>query len=275
MMLRAYIDESEQARMELFAIGGYLFDRPGERRFEVKWKRALKQKALTRFHLTDFENRQGQFKGWNEKDRVAFLRQLHKIILDTSLMEISVVLDVRVYEQLVREEPDLIGVLTPYEFCFTTCIGNVARKLTRMGREERISYVADQVGPKAGKGYLMAAYNRLARYPEALDFSRIESMEWADTRKRVHLQAADIWAYEATKAMAVVEQRTDRPLRQSIVNLVHTDPAKRADVYVNEPLLRTYVEGNRVLLAQQPPGPLDVHKTLNYIRQLLEGVAED
>src|SRR5207253_3877184 len=93
VVLTAYLDESEQEGARLFAVGGYLFDRAGQRRFEWKWKRALASRNLSRFRMSEFENRKGEFADWAEKDRVPFFRRLVDIIRSTALVQISVALD--------------------------------------------------------------------------------------------------------------------------------------------------------------------------------------
>src|SRR4030088_1980187 len=73
----AYFDESgHHASTRVVAMGGAIAgpNQWGEHR--QRWKETLGRYGVNVFHMTDFENRQGEFLGWNENRRRELLSDL-------------------------------------------------------------------------------------------------------------------------------------------------------------------------------------------------------
>jgi hypothetical protein len=249
VVLSGYLDESKQEDAGIFAIGGYLFDRRRAGKFEKQWRAALDSKNLTRFHMSEFDTRQGEFKGWPERERLPFQKRLMKIIQRQCLAEISVALDLRAYEALALPDRVLLGAYSPYTFCLRFCIEAVAEYVEHvMQSQESVQYILDQVGPSVGKGVLMNAFTLLLkrgdlRQPSIFRLG-IPPMTWADSRQICHLQAADVWAYEAAKASATFLGRTGREPRKSL-RMLMLPPERSVDHLIDADRLRILVETMR------------------------------
>lgn len=241
-VLTAYIDESEQAKLQVFAIGGYVFDRSGQRLFEWKWKRALKSKGLSRFHMTDFESGWGEFKGWSEKDRHQFFARIVEIIKSTSLIEFSVAIDLDAFSTLSADDRVTLNNPTAYSLCLETSFAKIAQRVRSLPNPEPVAYIANRVSRGAGKDRITAAWDVYSRLDMKEEY-RLGSMSWGDSRLIPHLQAADIWAYEIAKAVTTRIGRSDRPIRESIKMLAHQSPEKRLNLFIGAEELRQKVEG--------------------------------
>src|SRR5438132_2126509 len=87
LMLKGYFDESISPQREdvsrLFVLGGYMSDLNRWDRFEADWKPMLDEAGIKEFHMADFENDEGEFKGWkvNHPDkRLALIKRVIELI---------------------------------------------------------------------------------------------------------------------------------------------------------------------------------------------------
>ncbi len=73
-MLGVYLDESNQLDGQVHAVAGYTFTPRRAKRFEKSWKQVLASvdPPLSEFRMTDFENRQREFKDWTEEATAVF-----------------------------------------------------------------------------------------------------------------------------------------------------------------------------------------------------------
>jgi hypothetical protein len=55
VVLRVYLDESEQEQARVFTVAGHVFDPSGARRFEKPWRRAPDSAQLPRFLMSELE----------------------------------------------------------------------------------------------------------------------------------------------------------------------------------------------------------------------------
>lgn len=69
---------------------------------------------------------------------------------------------------------------------------------------------------------------------------RVKSVDSATTTDRCQLQAADLLAYETSKAAANVLGRHDRPVRKSILNLLNGSTDSHTGVLLDEAHLRKF-----------------------------------
>src|SRR5579859_5733495 len=86
-VLIAYLDESgthdpsgKQKGAEVAAIVGYLSTYKRWVKFQRAWRDVLKKYGVKTFHMKFFAHRTGEFKGWPEKKRRAFLSSLIAVI---------------------------------------------------------------------------------------------------------------------------------------------------------------------------------------------------
>jgi len=63
--LAGYFDESgTHDDSSIVVVAGVVSSTQQWLKFDRKWRNALDAENLSTFHMTDFENRQGQFKDW-------------------------------------------------------------------------------------------------------------------------------------------------------------------------------------------------------------------
>jgi hypothetical protein len=80
-MFIAYFDESgHPADSSLLTVAALVAPEKAWTAFEGKWRRILRRYHVTVFHMTDYENRQGEFAGWNIDKRIAFVSDFAAII---------------------------------------------------------------------------------------------------------------------------------------------------------------------------------------------------
>ena len=93
-------------RSELaMTIAGYVAHEEQWGRFEQDWRALLNRESFSHFHMTDFENRQGQFKGWGQERRIQVIGDLIAIIKSNFLVPVSASLILREAALLNRFAP--------------------------------------------------------------------------------------------------------------------------------------------------------------------------
>ena len=85
MAFSAFFDASgNESKQEPLAVAGYIASREQWLLFERDWNETLKKAGLRYFHMTEFINRSGQFKGWERTKRSHLFDSL------TTLIEVRV-----------------------------------------------------------------------------------------------------------------------------------------------------------------------------------------
>lgn len=73
----AFFDESgHSASTRIVAMGGAIAGPKQWGELRLKWKATLGKYGVVVFHMTDFENRHGEFSGWTENRKREFLSEL-------------------------------------------------------------------------------------------------------------------------------------------------------------------------------------------------------
>jgi hypothetical protein len=81
MMFSAFFDASgNESKQEPLAVAGYIASREQWLLFERDWNETLKQVGLRYFHMSEFINRSGQFKGWSRTKRSRLFDSLTTLI---------------------------------------------------------------------------------------------------------------------------------------------------------------------------------------------------
>lgn len=82
----AFFDESgHSASTKTVAIAGAMTTPKRWGNLRVKWKAALQRHGVQLFHMKDFENRHGEFEGWDETRKRALLAELFRAITEFPL----------------------------------------------------------------------------------------------------------------------------------------------------------------------------------------------
>src|SRR3989442_933399 len=134
--------------------------------------------------MTDFENRQGQFKGWGQERRIQVIGDLIAIIKSNFLVPVSASLILREAALLNRFAPPN----SPYTFCVQECFKKVGEWAADNGHTERIAYVFEG---GAGYGTELERLRKLI-FAEEERKQRLcfRSLTFADKKEALPLQAA-------------------------------------------------------------------------------------
>jgi len=215
-MFVAYFDESGTQRgSPVVAVAGFLAPVKQWERFQAEWARVLQQEGLSFFHATDWENRQGQFKGWDNDQRIAVYKKLTGIIQRRITIPVLTAVntadyaEAKLWEMVQEDFPR-----NPYGFCALVCmqiIGNWADQVKYNGP---IAYVFEDGA--AHRTELTTSLRDILRDDVNKRRFRFISSTYADKRAFTPLQAADILAYEACKDMR--NQTVDGHVRRQRVS---------------------------------------------------------
>lgn len=221
VMFTAYIDESgTHKNSQAIAVAGYVSTVDQWQRFEDEWKDILSVGDLSFFHMADYEARQGPYKDWDNSKRRRILERLILTIRRRTYIAISAAVGMADYLAVFGGQ----AVLSPYTFCAIDCINRVRKWADQYGHHEPIAYVFE-----AGAGHnrdLILLRNVISRDELHRQRSRFDSFSIMNKRGIGALQAADIHAYEAYKAMIgwiIPRDAAARP-RRSVVALLEGRP---------------------------------------------------
>jgi len=200
VMLTAYMDETGHSRDEkqrFNGMAGLLAPTWGWEELESKWKSTLEVFEISWFHMKDFANFQGEFKGWKEERRKELYGELLAHVYDVRPVPVGSILAMSDYHSLRPEQQQAFG--DPYHIGFLSVLSYLthigARLLQDFPHEKIATVFSDQVEFRHSAFQmwedLRDRHNDVARL--------VESPVFRDTRELVALQAADIVAYELYK----------------------------------------------------------------------------
>jgi hypothetical protein len=185
-MLWAYFDESGQhdpntGHLVRLTIGGLVAPDDAWRSFEIEWKAALDEAALTAFHMTDFERYEGEFRGWAEDRHREFLNRLLEIIAWHAKDCIGFSNTVFNPKKQFRET---------YENGLIDSLMHLALRSNR-GHADKVSVVFAR-----HKSYGESNIRKIFHFMDQYRDNRLGSLSVDDPASKLPLQAADIVAYE-------------------------------------------------------------------------------
>jgi hypothetical protein len=216
-MFAAYFDESgTHSASSALVVAGYLSPVSQWQRFDGEWADLLRDLGIeSPFHMVDFSNGQGQFKGWPEAKRRNCVTQITGIIGRRTQFRASFSVSKRAYEEVIGETE--IG---PYGFCVWEWMKEAERWMDRYGVHEPIAYVFE--GGSGCGGQILDNFQWMTKKrPDLKNRYRIGSQTFASKKNVLPLQAADVFAYEAWKHLVnvtLVEEK--RPIRTSLKLLI-------------------------------------------------------
>jgi hypothetical protein len=212
-MLQAYMDDSgSHADSPYCLIAGYWGGVNQWRKFDHEWNRALCDFSVPEFHAWQFwardQNRQrvGPYRGWDDDRRNAFLSTLLRIIGELKLYPFVHGVVRSEWDKRTRDERQsfsggggsgLTAPNNPVFLAFQTC---VLRTVSYCHPGVVMDFVIDSnrntdswaaISYQEVRRLLIKANDPVARHLGDLSF--------ADSRRTLPLQAADLLAYEAFK----------------------------------------------------------------------------
>lgn len=196
-MLIAYLDESGAVGTPILTIAGYPSDESKWKRFECEWRKCLKEHGARYLHMRELSQSRGEFKGWPEEKRRAFLGQLISIIKSCVVFRVGAVVPYKDYQQTVGAIEPQPNRLTPFWCCFLSSISAILAYCEQRGITDGVALVFDEnTQPKRhADGYFAS----LQELPEIKNRHQLVSLSFADDKEATPLQAADLLAYELNK----------------------------------------------------------------------------
>ncbi|MBT3996032.1 MAG: DUF3800 domain-containing protein [Chloroflexi bacterium] len=213
---KAFFDESgTHVGAEVIAVGGFLADAESWKTFCDEWQTALDYNGLDYFHMTDYENIQGPYLSWTDKQGRDCINQLLDIIHRYVIQSVGIIIPLRSFDQIMSDRAKSICG-DAYGLAAIQCWANLA-STARHPKINAAFEIVMEDGAK-GKGALIDVVRAASGDTEWFENNRIKSLSFEDKREFPPLQAADILAYELYKhglRQFGSEKRPDRyPLRQ-------------------------------------------------------------
>ena len=208
-MLKAFFDESgTQAGADVLSIGGYIAHDDSWPTFTAEWQQAMADYGIDYFHMTDFENRRKQFKGWPEGKRIPRLNRLMTIINRHTLASAGISVDLAAYERILTQEMKE-RIRGPYGLALKSCLASLKRLSKNSNMTEPMSITFDFGADQAG-----AIERETVRViTESEDESRYFSVRFERERHTAPMQAADIAVYDMRKEVARILGHHERQKR--------------------------------------------------------------
>lgn len=204
LTLEIYFDESghgDDPKLNFFGIVGCLEKAEAWTEFEGEWDAVLKAEGLPYFHMNEFAQSTGIFKGWrkNEVRRRKVYGDLWKIIHKVEPVVVGCFVDLQGYRgALGQTSRDIVGDV--YYLCYLHCLKVVSTLVINDSRSNvPINKFATIFDDKKGFiGKAMGIYeNIINRFPDLREM--VPPPIFRDMRKVNPIQVADIIAYESYK----------------------------------------------------------------------------
>lgn len=185
-------------------------------KFETKWQRILRRHNVTVMHMTDFNAREREFKGWDDYKRTAFIATLAGVT--EKAMRLGVFHTLVVKEWVHVFEPSIPTKYKkrrlPYLVLIQTCLEDIA-ELVRLPDGEKIALVFEQ--DRSLDGAITDWFQGIMT--SGRFNSKLETISFG-TKAIVPLQAADMLAYEGRRTLEdkVLAEET-KPIRKLLASL--------------------------------------------------------
>ncbi len=225
-MFFGFFDESGlDEKSKSFFVGGYVAHMSVWFDFAGLWRRTLNRFGIEYFHMTDFENRQKQFREWPTDKRLELIGELVSLITSSNLIGFGA----GVVREDYEEEVVASGILDrlpftkewwqePYLIGFQQCIVEAAREAADLPASERVSFVFDRQDQFEHR--LTAVFRQMAADTAWKNHIRLGEITFESKEGRAGLQAADIICYELRKRLDHRLTEPDRPIRKALQRLV-------------------------------------------------------
>jgi hypothetical protein len=224
----AYFDESgHSASTKVVAIGGAMATpvRWGELR--VKWSSILAKYDVKTFHMADLENRQGEFRGWDEARKRGLLSEVLEAITESPMFMIGAAVVVEDFNRLnetMREK-----LMDPWYLCYQSCFEEVLSMFyvfdpEREGVERGLSNVRAcfyEAHLQYKWGPILFAMSRASARRRGIRRSE-GIIGWGTKATTVHFQVADFIAYELRKHIENAIYKQGRPTRWPMKQFLKT-----------------------------------------------------
>jgi hypothetical protein len=188
----------------------------------------LANENISFLRMSQYESRVGQFLGWDDHRRTAFISRLSQLVQTTLSLGVAHSLVMRDYRTVLMPfvSPEVSSRQVPYLFLMEACLEDIA-KYMRLPSGAEISCVCEQEpGVQGGYAEYFSYLQRTRLWANVFRGIAFEP-KVEDPRKlaiaNVGLQAADMLAYENYKHVTnqVINDST-RPIRKLLLSLAES-----------------------------------------------------
>lgn len=195
LVLRGYFDESGPGD-GWFTVGGWVAPEWRWDRIDGIWNRLLGHRV---FHLTDFENRRGQFEAWpSDRSRVPLITKLADGLVGNGVAGISMSVDFKVFwDRFCPDATQHQAVRLAYGFMLTLCLGRLVRSLPVPA--DGVAVVCEEI--QGASGFAVECFHSLKNTDPRFK-GKLQGIAFVPKERFRGLQAADILAHESQKKIS-------------------------------------------------------------------------
>lgn len=218
-VLVGYFDESGISKQDpLVLVAGAVADSVIWSRLELPWKEHLGTTRVDWFHAVDCEHGEGEFKHIDRPFRQSLVYALSR--------ELGSLRPQCFGSGLFRDDWQFVADIVrrrtgddPFYFCFELCLQQISEWSRTYADGEPVALVFAQHQKYRNRAEQLHSYYQ--RYQSANEhrITGIGSITFADPRRVIPLQAADLVAYEIYRNRVDSKAETDLPMRPSLKNL--------------------------------------------------------
>ena len=202
--MTAFFDESGHSEStRVVAMGGAMAGPKQWGNVRQKWKTILARFGVGVFHMSEFENRRGEFSRWDENRKRSFLSDLISILNNDIFFLIGAAVVVRDFKRITFNSPRFRD---PWYFCYQSCF-EAALSQPFLFDPEWAGIAIEDANVRAcffeqhrqftwGPVLFALAQER----DQARGVKRSDGIiGWGNKQSSVHFQVADLIAYELRK----------------------------------------------------------------------------
>ncbi|MGA2223745.1 MAG: hypothetical protein ABSH41_04795 [Syntrophobacteraceae bacterium] len=211
VMFTVFGDESYDEKKEhVFVVAGIIGTEMHWSVLREPWVKILDGEI---FHAADWESEFGPFQHIPMKIRAEKYKQLTTILANSGMQGYAVAMDLSAWRYYFPGTPPN----TPYYHCFSRCLQEFTASVNASNSPDIVNFTFDtSVDTDCSAGILYHAYRSqpLSEYPLVKHMA--DEITFAN-RKKVGIQAADLWAREVMKfCYSRVLRKDQREARKSI-----------------------------------------------------------
>jgi hypothetical protein len=216
----AFLDESgTHTGSKVTAMAGYVIKPDALPVLEHQWVSTLKEFQLDELHMKEFVPPHGKYSRWDEMRKRELLGRLISIIHQYSSIGVGAAVEMTEFmarhASALSKAPSLIQ--SPYEWCFRYCSVQAAAWADASNTSGLIAYVLDD--GCSCRGQIRQRFQMSIENDELRQRFRLGSLSFADSKKAMALQCADLLAYEMYKEADRLIREAPRPARGSFLAL--------------------------------------------------------
>jgi len=217
----AYLDESYDGL--IFAMGAWVGPAESFPSLERQWRRLIKHHGLKRYHASEANARDHDFKDWSKPELDVLSKSLIRIIthrrpnsrIPRHIYGIHTGVVLSEYNKMSPHAKNYYP--DPYFLCAQWMFEEIADLSVKLPEEDKVDFIFDENKPHADR--MAEIYIHLKTSPKTKNPSRLGAWSMASSFDVCALQAADILAYETfreLKRQLVTPDRKVRPALQSM-----------------------------------------------------------